>query len=258
MTSPKIERRESNLEKIIRLARDGYNPYVHEVTDKFDRKHQLLLMWKMMDGKPDWKEIGRYGDEEKRLLNERGMFLQVPVNPSSPSEEEAADEVDQGLYTDDMRRIMNDLGANVEISSDEERAGLLTQLAQEKKPPADKNLQRLRNDIEYYKKSNYVLTLSKKGYDFRATVYRRDDPNAKKIDLGPYEGPIERIFEELDVDVADIRRLKAEGWIFRQDSRGYLRARTTKGGERPDKYIGPYEGPFVKLCKKHGIDVENE
>jgi len=124
--------------------------------------------------------------------------------------------------------------------------------------PQNKNMDRLRNDFTYYKTNDYLFMLRKKKDTFHLTACRRGDSKSKEIDLGPYDGLIEKMCGELDIDIADIQRLKAEGLVFRRDSRGYLRARGTKDGARPDEYIGPYEEPIIKLCKKAGVEIKNE
>jgi hypothetical protein len=237
MTSPKIDGvLDPDRKKIVRLKDDGYQPYVAVGYDRLWCEYLYLFMWKTVNGKLKWAKIGPYGDEKMRLLKELGMYLKIPPSDGSPITPPSEE-----LPTHPLTRLP-------------------VKQALPPKEPAASSEDRLRSDFMYYKTNDYVFMLRKKKDTFYLTVHRRSDSKGKEIDLGPYEGLIEKMCEELDIDIADVRRLKAKGWNFRRSvAKGSLTARgTDETGKRREFYIGVYEGPLVKLCKKYGIVIESE
>jgi hypothetical protein len=227
-------------ELMVRLIDGGYQPYVTIEYDRQGYEYPCLFMWKMADGVFDRIKIGGYGEERMRLLRELGMDLKMPL----------ADGVLVGPPVAPPEPT-NPLTLSPKGQAPPPKGSAA---------PEDKNLDRLRNDFAYYKTNDYLFMLRKKKDIFHLTASRRGDPEGKEINLGRYDGPIEKICEELDIDIADIRRLKAKGWNFRRSvAKGSLTARgTDETGERREFYIGVYEGPLVKLCKKYGIVIESE
>jgi hypothetical protein len=214
-------------EKMARLKDEGYQPYVAEYIDSSGcHEHIYLFMRK----KIDWVRIGPWRDEYRQIINELGMDLHVIPLSDCP----------------------------------------LVTLPSKEKPPVkelpthppkdqldEKTLERLKLDLKYYGTKGYVIKPRKKKGVYHMVTHKRGEKGDDAIDLGPYE-IVAPICETLNIDIADIRRFKAEGLVFRREARGYIRARGTKEGRRPDEYIGPYEEPIVKLCKKAGVEIKNE
>lgn len=226
MTSPKIGPRASYKRLIARKEKEGYELCVIYTTDMPGLKDDHLCMWKKMaDGKPDWIVIGPLDAEKEEFLIDRGKTLVTPIDENG------------------MPR-----GLPVALL---EPARPPTRFPDWQAPPS------LMDELMHYKANGYVFRPMKKGNTLHLKVYRRGD-DSKKIDMGPYGGPIEKMCEELDIDVADIRWLKKNGWHFMVSPRGYLIARLMKDGKRPPKYLGIYEGPLKKLCEKYGVDVKGK
>jgi len=221
---------------IARKEKEGYQLCVIYAEETPGLKDDHLCMWKKMaDGKLDWIEIGPLDDEKidfligrdlETLLDEDGVPIGPPVALLEPT---------HPLTHSSKGQAPPPKGSAA---------------------PKDKKLDRLRNDFIYYKANDYRFMLRKKRDTFHLTVYRRSEPKGKEIDLGPYEGLIEKICEELDIDIADIRRLKAEGWNFGSTAAGAVTARRMKDGHRGVAYIGINEGPVAKLLKKYDVKIE--
>jgi hypothetical protein len=220
-------------EEIARLKSKGYDVCVIEAKDTLGHENDYLYMWKEMeDGKSDWIEIGPVYDQNFLY----GKSFVIPTDKNG---------VRIGPHVASLTPIRP-----------------LTHPPEQAPPPKgsaapkDKKLDRLRDDFIYYKANDYRFMLRKKRDTFHLTVYRRSEPKGKEIDLGPYEGLIEKICEELDIDIADIRRLKAKGWNFGSTAAGAVTARRMKDGHRGVAYIGINEGPVAKLLKKYDVKIE--
>jgi hypothetical protein len=223
-------------EVIVRLKDQGCTPYVAEYIDSAGcHEHIYLFMRKNID----WVRIGPWRDEYRQIINELGMDLHVIPLSDCP------------LVT---------LPSKEKPPVKELPTHPLTHPPKGQAPPPKEleKLARLKSDFMHYKANDYLFMLRKKKDTFHLTARRRDDPRSKEIDLGPYDGLIEKMCEELDIDIADIRRWKAEGRNFGSTSRGSVIARIMKGGKRDVKYVGLYEGPIVKLLEKYDIKIKSE
>jgi len=204
---------------IARLEDDGYKLCEVKTEDTLGHQHYYLYMWKRAaDGKLDWVEIGPIFDRD--IL--RFIVVATPLGK-------------------DNRRI----GPPV-VSP-----GSPNPLT---RPPEE---QRLKLDLEYYRTRGYVIQPRKRGGIYHMVAQRRGDKEGDVIDVAPYE-MVAPICEELDIDISDIRRLKAEGYNFGRASSGAVTARMMKNGIRDVVYIGVYDGPVVDLCKKNDIKIKNE
>jgi hypothetical protein len=269
-TSPRESSRDgfsaTDRETIIKKAKDGYRLCVA------GREHKCLLLWKMVDGVLHLIELGSYDDEKIRFINELGLSLEAPpvyIHPSlsALSQPKTVHDVEIGLFDDKMRRLLNELGMNLEAPPPSDIEPGLSATPQPKivkelpthppkEQPDEKTLERLKLDLKYYGANGYVINPRKKKGTYHMVTHRRGESKGDKIDLGLYE-MVEPMCKELDIDIADLRRLKAKGWSFRENSKGELTARGTGDDGKPhEPYMGMWEEPFITLCKKNGIKVK--
>jgi len=234
-------------EKIAHLEDEGYdNLCLIGTKDMLGHRYDYLYMWKKnVDGKIDWVEIGPLRDQDSWA----GGLYPLDKNNVSICPPVVRPEV---ILGDESEAKFSFIGPLVMSPGSHDH---LTHPSKEQ--PDEKNVNRLRDDFAYYKTNN-VIRLKKIGGSWHLMKYEKGDIRGKGrgTDLGLYE-ELNKICEELDIDISCIRWLKAEGYHFRLASSGALTARA-KGGERDEIYIGVYEGPIVDLCKKNGIKIKNE